>query len=97
MLALSTALHPVLLAWPLLTVWHPVPPGVEPGIEHPGTGLAAAPAAATLPDGTFLVAWESRARGRSDILFNRRDPGRDSGWLVAPRRLDGNEGGGRNH
>jgi hypothetical protein len=56
-------------------------------------GVAAAPDLAVAPDGAALLVWESRRDGEPDVLFRRREPGRDPAWLAAPVRLDGGEPG----
>lgn len=71
--------------------------GPDTAYERPGLGLpgdAAQPAAAVTRSGALLVAWEFRGdRGESDILVNRRAPGRDGAWGELPARLDGDDWG----
>ncbi|MFN8178202.1 MAG: sialidase family protein [bacterium] len=58
--------------------------------ERPAAALAgtsAAPVLAVTADGAFLLAWEQRADGESDIVFRRREPG-TRGWVEPARRLD---------
>jgi len=61
------------------------PPGAD--------AAAAAPELAVAPDGSALLAWESRLHGEPDVLFSRRDPGAGGRWLDPPVRLDGDAPG----
>ncbi|HMB67910.1 MAG TPA: sialidase family protein, partial [bacterium] len=64
-------------------------PRVTPDLPERAEGRPSAPAAAALPDGTALLVWESRREGaQADILFSRREPGPEGGWLGEPFRLD---------
>ncbi|MBZ0269427.1 hypothetical protein K8I85_14830, partial [bacterium] len=85
-----------LLAFGLLAVQTCTGPfcGPDDVFEHPGDGLvgaAAAPVVALGEGGSVLVAWELRAGGEPDIVFQRRAP--EGAWLERPRRLDDGEWG----
>jgi hypothetical protein len=71
--------------------------GPDTEYEHPDLGVvgnAAAPVVALASDGALVVAWEFRAVGaESDILVNRREPGRGGTWQDVPYRLDGDAWG----
>jgi hypothetical protein len=73
----------------------PAPPAGAPAAIRPedpapaAAGSPSAPACAAAPDGAVLLVWEFRDAGREpDILFSRRDPGPEGGWLADPLRLN---------